>query len=231
MITVAHYSVRGKPLIPGLTSLDVAGATCATAVFADLHGYDALLEPLHSVEVAQLLGELFEVLTGAVLEYGGQIFALQEAGMLAGFGVGDTRHARTWEAFNAARAMQQRFADVRARWQKYHSIDTALGVGIHRGEVAVGLFGPAQQASLLLVGDAANGAAQLARRARAGEILLSSAACGPERGGAAGLAPPRSLKRLPPLQLRGRSAPLDVWCAPAAQRLTMRPAWGRRGAH
>jgi class 3 adenylate cyclase len=231
MITGRNYSMRGKPLIPGRTIVPVTGITCATALFTDLHGYDGLLEPLQSVEIAQLLGALFEMLTGTVLEFGGRIFGLQEAGMLAGFGVGDTRYTRTFEAFHAACAMQRRFVPMRTSWQNDHCIDTAIGIGIHRGEVAVGAFGPLGNPSLMMVGDAANGAAQLARRARAGEILLSCTACAPEPGRAPSSAPPLALKRLPPLKIRGRSAPIDVWCMPVDERLPMRQAWGRRGAH
>jgi class 3 adenylate cyclase len=223
MLTAPDYSTKGIPLIPAAMRPSSAETTCATMLFAALHGYDALVEQLPPNGVVALLREFFAVLTSAVLERGGQIFQIAEADMLAGFGVGDPRHTQIHEALNAARAIQHRFAPIRADWQRQYSIDAGIGIGIHRGEVAIGVFGPGEHAALNLVGDAANVAAQLCRRARAGEILLSATVHLTQKvtGGAA--AP--ELLHLPGLRLHGRSAPLDVWCAPAAVRRQIpRPA-------
>jgi adenylate cyclase len=226
MMSSRSYSVRGRPLITGHPAPSPAEPFCATLLAVDLHGYDALLEPLTPTEIVTRLDELFEMLTGTVLEIGGQICGVQEAGVLAGFGIGDTRCARTFEALSAARLMQARFAPLRVRWQEAHGVDSALGIGLHRGEVA--FCDPLGAALRVLVGEAANGAAQLARRARAGEVLVSAAVCGPGRNLPAAPGLRNSLKRLPPLMLHGRRTPLEVWCAPLAERLPMRPPSGRR---
>lgn len=220
MLAVPGYSTKGIPLIPAAMRPSSAETTCATMLFADLHGYDAMVEQLPPTDVVPPLREFFAVLTSAVLECGGQIFQIAEADMLAGFGVGDPRHTQIHEALNAARAIQHRFAPIRACWQQRYSIDAGIGIGIHRGEVAIGVFGPGEHEALTLVGDAANVAAQLCRRARAGEILLSAAVHLPPTG--TGGAGEPALLYLPGLRLHGRSAPLDVWCAPAAVRLQMR---------
>ncbi len=217
MYTMPAYSTIGIPLIPAAARPSAAATTYATLLFADLHGYDALVEHLSPAEVLPLLGEYFAVLTGAVLECGGQIIQLAEAELLAGFGVGDPRCSRIHEAVMAARAIQQRFSPVQASWQNKHSIDAGVGIGIHRGEVAIGAFGPLEQVALTLVGDAAHLAAQLSRRARAGEVLLSAAVHLPQKSAI----PPL---HLPQLKLRGRTAPLDVWCVPAPARLQKRHA-------
>jgi len=170
-----------------------------------------------------MLGAYFAILTDTVLEYGGTVFHLAEADMMAGFGVGDTRHTQIHEALTAARTIQQRFASVGLSWRKKHQVSAGVGVGIHRGEVAVGTFGPSEHMALTLVGDAAHVAAQLSQRARAGEVLLSAAVHLPHRCSwcAIGAVEPMTLVHLPPLRLRGRSAPIDVWCVPAARRLRM----------
>jgi len=217
MYAVPAYSTIGIPLIPGAARPAAAASTYATLLFADLHGYDALAERLAPANVLLLLGEYFSVLTGAILQLGGQIIQLAEAELLAGFGVGDPRHTQIHEAVTAAREIQQRFAPVRASWQSKHSIDAGVGIGIHRGEVAIGAFGPLEQVALTLVGDAAHLAAQLSRRARAGEVLLSAAVHLPQKSA-------MPLLHLPQLKLRGRAAPLDVWCVPAPARLQTRHA-------
>ncbi|HLN48180.1 MAG TPA: adenylate/guanylate cyclase domain-containing protein [Steroidobacteraceae bacterium] len=223
MLTVSAYSTIGIPLIPRTMPPAAVKTTCATVLCADLHGYDTLAEQLPPSQVASMLGAYFAILTDTVLEYGGMVFHLAEADMMAGFGVGDTRHTQIHEALTAARTIQQRFAPVRSSWRKEHQVNAGVGVGIHRGEVAVGTFGPSEHTALTLVGDAAHVAAQLCKRARAGEVLLSAAVHLPHRCSwhAIGAAEPMTLVHLPPLQLRGRSAPIDVWCAPAARRPRM----------
>ena len=213
MLAVPGYSTRGIPLIPAAMRPSGAETTCATMLFADLHGYDVLVEQLPPAHVVPLLQEFFAILTSAVLERGGQIFQIAEADMLAGFGVGDSRHTQIHEALHAARAIQRRFAPVRACWQHRYSINVGIGIGIHRGEVAIGVFGPGEHEALTLVGDAANVTARLCRRARAGEVLLS-AECHLPPTVTGGAVDPEPL-HLPGLRLRGRNAPLDVWCVPA----------------
>jgi class 3 adenylate cyclase len=229
MLAVPGYSTKGIPLIPAAMRPSCAETTCATMLFADLHGYDVLVEKLPPADVVPLLREFFAVLTSAVLERGGQIFQIAEADMLAGFGVGDSRHTQIHEALNAARAIQDRFAPIRACWQRQYSIYAGIGIGIHRGEVAIGVFGPGEHEALTLVGDAANVAAQLCRRARAGEVLLSAAVHLPPKV-TGGTGEPELL-HLPGLRLLGRSAPLDVWCAPAAVRMQMRRPAGSLPNH
>jgi adenylate cyclase len=71
------------------------------------------------------------------------------------------------------------------------------------------------------VGDTVNVAARLCSRARAGELLLSCTVAGAiNSDGVSG--PPLDLipfLHLPQFELRGRSAPLDIWCVPATERL------------
>ena len=221
MLTVPAYSTIGVPLIPGVARTTPAPPTCGTVLFANLHGYEALVERLSPVDVTSMLAEFFAILTSAVLECGGQIFHLAESDMMAAFGVGDSRHSQIHEALMAACVIQRRFAPVRAAWFRKHSIDTGVGIGLSRGEVAIGVFGPPEPTGLTLVGDGANVAALLCRRARAGEILLSAAAYPPQKfvSGGAEFGGGTTLLHLPQLHLRSRSAPLDVWCVPAATRL------------
>jgi class 3 adenylate cyclase len=67
------------------------------------------------------------------------------------------------------------FASVAARCRSEMWIVAGVGVGLHMGEVALGLVGPRGRQSMTMVGDTANVAARLCGRARAGELLMSSA--------------------------------------------------------
>jgi adenylate cyclase len=113
--------------------------------------------------------------------------------------------------------MLRRFCLVAARWQRECSIATGIGVGLHLGEVALGLLGPPGKRTETLVGDTANVAARLCSRARSGEMLFSStvAAALDVRADLKGSA---AFLLLPQFAMRGRSGLLDIWCVPAAER-------------
>lgn len=221
MLTPPTFSPLGVPLIQVVAPPTGVPTTFATVLCANLHGYEALAESLPPARVVSLLEEYFSLLTDAVLEFGGQIFHLAEADMLAGFGLGDSRHTQILAAVSAARAIQQRFSRIRKSWQDQIAIDTGIGIGIHRGEFALCVFGSPDEPSLVVVGDTANLASTMCHRARAGEILVSNAVHGPHEQATAPRPDGAEFLCLRQVQLRGRSAPLDLWCAPAAERLRM----------
>jgi len=205
-----------RPLAPKTTR--------GTVLFADLRGYTGLAERLAPARIVPLLDEFFGVLAGATALFGGRVFHMAGDGMMAGFGVHDPAHSGARQALAAGHAMLQDFASVAERWRRELSIEAGIGVGLHLGEVAVGLLGPPGRRHTTLVGDTVNVAARLCSRARAGEVLLScTVAAALHADGAAGGPDPKSLPilQLPQFELRGRSAPLDIWCVPATQRLAI----------
>jgi len=114
----------------------------ATVLFADMRGYTGLAEQLAPARVVALLDEFFGVLTAATSVHGGQVFHLAGDGMMAGFGIGAPGHLGAGAAFAAGHAMLQQFGPIAARWQRDLGIVTGMGVGLHFGEVALGLLGP-----------------------------------------------------------------------------------------
>ncbi len=199
----------------------IARTTHATVLFADLRGYTSLAERLAPARVVPLLEEFFAVLAKATAAHGGTVFHMAGDGMMAGFGVLNPAQNGAREGLVAGHAMLQHFAMVAARWRDELSIEAGIGVGLHLGEVALGLLGPPGQKAMTLVGDTVNVAARLCSRARAGEVLLSCTVavaldidCG-EREIYIG---PIPVLHLPQFALRGRAAPLDIWCVPAMAR-------------
>ena len=199
----------------------VATTARATVLFADLRGYTGLAERLAPARIVPLLDEFFAVLARATALHGGRVFHMAGDGMMAGFGVGDVARTGAGEALAAGHAMLQEFAAVAARWRRDLSIEAGIGVGLHLGEVALGSLGPPGRKHTTLVGDTVNVAARLCSRARAGEVLLSRAVADALDAGANGGTDLKLMPflQLPQFELRGRSAPLDIWCVPAAQRL------------
>jgi class 3 adenylate cyclase len=225
MMSEPTYSPIGVPLIPKSGGPISAETTVATVLHAHLRGYGTLVEHLAPAQAASLLGEFFDILRCAVWAAGGQIFHMAEADFMAAFGVGDVRHSQIEEAVAAAVAMQRHFAPIRQGWREQHAIDAGIGIGLHRGEVAIGIFGPPAEASRTLIGDAANVAAALCRRARAGEVLLSAAVHLTRKPVAAEALP---ATHLPRFHIRGRSAPIDVWCVAVDRSVAARRS---RAAH
>jgi len=197
---------------------------CVTVLFADLRGYTGMAERLPAARVLPLLDEFFRTLAAAADNHGGTVFHMAGDGMMAGFGMNGERGNGAREALSAGHAMLQGFARIALRWRSELAIEAGIGVGLHLGEVAVGVLGPPRQKAATLVGDTVNVAARLCSRARAGEVLFSctvaaaleSTAAAP--GAAEGAAP---FLQLPQFELRGRRGPIDIWCVPAPQRLAL----------
>jgi adenylate cyclase len=195
-----------------------------TVLFADLRGYTGMAERLPAARIVPLLDEFFRTLATATETYGGTVFHMAGDGMMAGFGVHDESGNGAREALAAGHAMLQNFAPVAARWRCELSIDAGIGVGLHLGEVAVGVLGPPRHKAATLVGDTVNVAARLCGRARAGEVLFSCTVAAALESHAAtpgadeGATP---FLQLPQFELRGRRGPIDIWCVPAPERLAL----------
>jgi adenylate cyclase len=226
-VTSTQRERRARPLSPLVVTRvrKTAGVrtSSATVLFADLRGYTALAEQLAADRVVPLLDEFFRVLEAATAAHQGTIFHMVGDGIMAGFGLhdesGGARHALA-----AGQAMLQSFAPIAERWHDELSIQAGIGIGLHLGNVAVWALGPPRQKSTTLVGDTVNVAARLCSRARAGEVLFScavAAALDNDKAApdtAAGAAP---FLQLPQFELRGRRNPIDIWCVPAAKRLSL----------
>jgi len=192
----------------------------AAVLFADMRGYTGLAEQLPPAQVVSILDEFFTMLTRVTVTHGGQVFHMAGDGMMAGFGMRDSRGSGARAALAAGQAMLQRFAPVETRWRAEFAILTGIGIGLHVGEVALGFLGPPGKQAITMIGDTANVAARLCSRARAGEILFSCAVAdalvadgeGPGSG-------PKPFLQLPQFKLRGRDELLNIWCVPAPERL------------
>ena len=209
------------PAESGPCATPIAAETLEAAVlFADMRGYTGLAEQLSPAQVVSILDEFFTMLTSTTVTYGGQVFHMAGDGMMAGFGIRDSRGPGARAALAAGHAMLRHFAPVESRWKVEFAIVTGIGIGLHVGKVALGLLGPPGKQAMTMIGDTANVAARLCSRARAGEILFSSAvadvlvANGEGPGGG-----PKPFLQLPQFKLRGRNELLNIWCVPAPERL------------
>lgn len=207
---------------PSLRDSVVPGSnirTQAAVMFADMRGFTSLSERLSPSEVVELLNEFFACLTAITFEYDGTVFHMAGDGLMVGFGVPVEQLDGAQRAVLAARQMLAQFQGLAEKWKAKHGVETGLGIGINVGEVIAGNVGSAAYMSYTIIGDAVNVAARLGQRARAGEMLFSEAV--KKALDASGF--DLEALALPPLVLRGRTAPIDIFCVPSAGRLDLRP--------
>lgn len=222
MLTAPSYSTTGISLIQPGAHPTATECTVATVMAAELRGYATLAERLSPLQLLAVLGELFGLFKSAVLQHGGQVFRLSETGMIAAFGVCDSCHTHSDDAILAANAFRERYAAAAgSAWQQAFAVNYGVGIGVHRGEVAIGFFdGGMGKDFPTLVGDTVNVAAHLCARSRCGEVLISGVVKSPWRDGGSCAIAPGSLPplHLPDLRLQQRSTTMDVWCLPLARR-------------
>jgi class 3 adenylate cyclase len=190
----------------------------ASVMFADMRGFTAISERLAPTDVVDLLNQFFGLLTDITFEYDGTIFNMAGDSLLVGFGVPVEQADGPARAIAAARQMLLRLASLADRWKLMHDIDVGLGIGIHVGEVIAGNVGSASYMNFTIIGDTVNVAARLAQRARAGEMLFSEAVKSSLDGSGVDVA----AMALPPIVLRGRSNPIDIFCVPSERRIDFR---------
>ena len=186
--------------------------THAVVLFADLRGFTGLSERLEPRQVVPLLNEYFSLLTEITLRHDGTVFHMAGDCLMLGFGVPLEQPDSPGRAVHAAQEMLDNFGALASSWMTRYGVEAGLGIGINEGDVVAGNIGSSSYMSYTLIGDTVNVAARLCQRARAGEMLFSEAikhsldALGLDVG-----ATP-----LPPMQLRGRSRSIDIFCVPAA---------------
>jgi len=203
--------VLSKDPLPRV-QFDSGSLMCAPAVvlFADLRGYTQLCEFLGPGQVALLLREYFSLITQITLEHQGAVFNTAGDCLMAGFDLSDVPSDAADRALRAAQMMMSRFAALAESWLMRFHVTVGLGVGLHTGEVATAPMGFPLFTHYTLIGDTVNVAARLCQRARAGEIVLSDSfkqSLG-DKGSAF------SITALSTVALRGRTAPVDIFCLP-----------------
>lgn len=188
----------------------------AAVMFADMRGFTAMAERLEPTQVFDLLNEFFSVLTDVAMRHHGTVFNMAGDCLMVGFGVPEPHPDSGIRALRAARDMLMDFSEVAQRWREKLGVEVGLGIGINEGDVVAGDVGSNGYLSYTLIGDTVNIAARLSQRARAGEVLFSNALR--LTLDAHAVEEVHALP-LPPLVLRGRSNPIDIFCVPTDRRL------------
>jgi adenylate cyclase len=219
-----YVSPRLADQIMARQGSDVSVLTAGTRVqaavmFADMRGFTGIAERLAPAQVCEVLNEFFSLLTAAAFRHDGTVFNMAGDSLMVGFGVPIAQPDGGVRALRASREMLSGFNELADHWRQRYGIETGLGVGINDGEVIAGNIGSQQYMNYTLIGDTVNVAARLSQRARAGEVLFSNALKLTLDGQVDSNV---SMLALPPLTLRGRTNPIDIYCVPTDKRVDLR---------
>jgi adenylate cyclase len=191
--------------------------TQAVVLLAALRGFNRLCECISPEHLKPLLDEYCLLLSKITYQHEGTIFQTDGRCLLVGFGVEHGHSHGAERAFRAAQEMLTRFGELADVWRKRFRLLAGLSIGLNEGSVAAATGGGAKFTYSALIGDAVNVAARLCQRARAGEMVLSAAL--KHSLDAQGLIFPAM--RLPPISVRGRLQPVDIFCGCLQRRMNL----------
>ncbi len=170
-----------------------------TVMFVDIRDFTPYAETNPAEDVVARLNALFEIVVPAVVEAGGHVNKYLGDGALAVFGapndVGGHADAAVSTAVTIQRLVAERFDG-----------DLRIGIGINTGVVIAGTIGGAGKLEFTLIGDAVNVAARVEQvtKTTGDAILLTEQTAG-------ALASPRELVDRGAHQLKGKSAPVNIF--------------------
>jgi adenylate cyclase len=144
--------------------------------FCDLRDFTGLSDALPPAELLQLLDRYFEVVSGPVVDEGGEVLKFIGDAMLAIFPVGAAgpRDACS-RAARAAMSALERFEAEVARSLAGHTL--SFGISLHLGDVYYGNIGARRRLDFTVIGPAVNLAARVQGKCSelATPLLLTSA--------------------------------------------------------
>ncbi|MBW8873327.1 MAG: AAA family ATPase [Acidobacteria bacterium] len=175
-----------------------------TVVFCDLVGSTSLAERLGPETMHLLLNRFFELALSEVHRYEGTINQFLGDGFMALFGapIAHEDHAR--RAALAALGLQKLLAEHHAELGERGGVELRFRMGINTGWVVVGGIGDQLRRDYTAIGDTTNLAARLQQLAAPGAILVSEDTSRFLQGSA-------RLEPMPPLQVKGKEAPVRAF--------------------
>lgn len=171
-----------------------------SVLFADIRGFTRLSEGLTPNQVMELLNNYCNTMARIVFEHNGLIDKYIGDAIMAVFGSPEPEPRHAFRAVECAVAMQQA-----ARMLAIQGQPVLIGVGVHTGEVVQGNVGHQRMMQFTAVGDTVNTASRLCSAAGPGQVIISEATAihmGP---------PPYFISPNKPLELKGKSAPLNTF--------------------
>ena len=181
----------------------------AAVLFSDLRNFTSLTERIGVEAMMEyVLKRYIAVMTDMIYTHEGTINKLLGDGIMAVFGVPIPQPDAPQRALRTAMVMLRALSALHAGWLRDLNQDVSMGIGLAWGEVIAGDIGSSQFMDYTVIGDPVNTAARLGDIALPGEVLISQ-----PLAEVAGEGPEWRLEPLPPMWIRGKDLPQQVYRA------------------
>jgi len=146
--------------------------TGITTLFADIRGFTSFSESLDPETLVSVLNQYLAAAADAILAEQGTIDKFMGDAVMAWFNAPIPQADHAQRAIRAAlgirRAVEALRSEIPAEMQR------SFGVGIHYGEVVLGLVGTETRLEYTAIGDSVNTAKRIQENSTAGQILISA---------------------------------------------------------
>ena len=197
-------------------------------MFADIRGFTPMSEKLKPERVLEILNEYFSRVTDVIFDFGGTLDKYIGDAVMAVFGAPISKGNDAGNCVNAAIQIQRLLIELNRDAAARKWPELRVGIGINTGIVTAGNIGSLRRLDYTVIGDTVNIASRLASNAAAGQILISEST-------AIEVGEQFSLNALPPLTVKGRTTPLDVfdvrWEEKKQSTVSIQPTAGRDLRH
>jgi adenylate cyclase len=132
-----------------------------TVFFTDIRNYTTLCEGSPPEKVVGILNELFSMMTGVIAKRHGMINDFIGDAVMAVFGAPKDNPDHATDAVRSAVEIQEKLKILNADWEKRGLPNLRIGVGIHTGQVLVGIVGSGERKKFGVTGDTVNTASRV----------------------------------------------------------------------
>ncbi len=194
-----------QQLIENPNALNLGGETKEISVIAaDFRGFTSLSEHKTSKEVMTLLNTYLEIMVKEIWDEEGTVTGFWGDALMAIFNAPLPQKDHVMRAVRAAWKMRMAIFE----YQRTKPQDSlySFGIGVNTGEAMVGNIGSRDRIqNYTAIGDVVNVAARLQQEAKDNNIMLNHSTFTRVRQHV-------RVTKLPPLNVKNKAEPLDVWC-------------------
>jgi adenylate cyclase len=156
-------------------------------------------------DMASLLSEYFTEMVECVFRHDGTLDKFMGDAVMAQWGAPIAGGNDADRALQAALDMMRALKKLNAKWRTEGRPQLQHGIAVNYGEAFAGNIGSERRLEFTVIGDTVNTAYRLCSAAEAGQILIT------EEMRQALASPPR-LTACPPMELKGKSQLIPVYC-------------------
>jgi adenylate cyclase len=181
----------------------------ATVMFVDLRGFTTFADTAPTEQIVSVLNRYQVTMGDAVLDHGGTVVDYLGDGLMAAFGAPIETVDHADRAIAAGRDMAYERLDDFNGWLRAEGVEEGfgMGIGLNSGRVMSGTFGSDRRIDYAVIGDTTNTASRIESMTKELEhaVLFSA-----QTRDALGEAPEDAVS-LGPVEIRGRSAAVELW--------------------